>query len=265
MSDALIDRARHGQSLADELVIDAHAHIGPYPSFYIPYNTAADMVHEMDRIGIRLCWAFPFMFGADWRMANDDVLAALKAYPDRFWGFLTLSPHFPDDSVPELERCLAGGCVGVKLHPDMHQYDPNTVDLDNMLSYLNRYGLICHSHNFGSEATMERLLTGYPQVTFVASHFAVHYGELVKRYDNLYVCAATAWGMRSLEQFVADVGAERVLMGTDFPCLDVATGIGPVLYADLADEQKRLILGLNAQKIMERINSNAQHWRSEHS
>jgi len=263
MSTPLIDLARAGKPLTSELVIDAHVHIGPYAAYYIPYNTPDEMVHEMERLGLRMCWAFPFMLGTDYKMANDDVINAVKAHPDKFWGFCAINPHFRNDMVPEMERCLEAGCVGVKFHPDMHHYDPNTTDLDPVLSYLDRYGLICHSHHFGTPETVERLVMRYPHVTFIASHFSTGYADVVKRCDNLFVCACTAWGMRSLELFVGEVGAERVLLGSDFPCLDVATAFGPLLYADLTDEEKRKILGLNAMKIMDRVNSNYRKWKEQ--
>jgi hypothetical protein len=262
MSTALVELAQNGQPLAAEVVIDSHAHVGPFASYYIPYNAPAEMVHEMDRVGIRCCWAFPFMLACEWRRGNDDVIGAVREFPGRFWGIAAMSPHYPDELLPELERCLEAGCVGVKFHPDLHHYDPNAVDMDSVLSYLDRYGLLCHSHNFGTPETMLRLVKRYPRVTFVSSHFSPGYDRVVNECTNLFVCACTCWGMRSLEEFVERVGAERVLFASDFPCLDLATALGPVLFAQLSDEQKRMILGLNAEKIMKRVNANVLAWRA---
>lgn len=263
MRPPLLDIVRQGRPLHKELVIDAHVHIGPCATYYIPYNTPAEMVEEMERIGIRLAWVFPFMLASDYRMANDDVLRAIRSYPDRFWGLCSINPHFRDEMLGELERCLEGGCIGVKFHPDMHRFDPDTTDLDPVLSYLNRYGLLCHSHYFGSVDTMQRLVRTYPRITFVASHFSVQYAPVVKECDNLFICACTAWGMKSLELFVRSVGSQRVLLGSDFPCLDIATALGPVLFAELTDEEKRQILGINAMMIMDRVNTNYRRWKQE--
>jgi len=263
MSSSLIDMAREGRPLSSEVVIDSHAHLGPFASYYIPDNTADGMVRSMDRLGVQSCWAFPFMLGCEWKRGNDDVLAALREFPGRFWGLACMSPNYPEELVPELERCLEAGCVGIKLHSNLSSFDPNTVDMSQLLSYLNEYGLVCVSHNFGSGETIERYVKEYPRVTFVAGHFATNYADISNDCDNLFVCACTAWGLRSLEAFVGQVGAERVLMGSDFPCLDLATGLGPVLYADLTDDQKRLILGLNAKRIMERVNENVRLWHAD--
>ena len=258
---SLAEMARKAMPLSSEIVIDAHAHVGPFASYYIAGNTPTGMVEGMDRIGVQSCWLFPFMLGCEWKRGNDDVLAAMKAFPERFWGLACMSLNYQDELIPELERCLEAGCAGVKLHSGWSRFDPDTVDMDNLLSYLNEYGLVCFSHNFGSPETIARYVKAYPRITFVAAHFSRHYAGVVNSCDNLFICACTPWGMGDLEAFVAEVGAERVLLATDFPCLDFATGLGPVLYANLPDQEKRLILGLNARKIMDRVNRNTRLWR----
>lgn len=250
-----------GRSLSSEIVIDSHAHAGPFASYYIPDNTPAGMVVTMDRIGIQSCWLFPAIFGRAWKLGNDDVLVAMKEFPERFWGLACMSPNYPDELIPELERCLEAGCVGVKLHSDFGQFDPDTADMKELFSYLNEYGLICVSHFFGLPETIARYTKAYPRITFVAGHLLPEYVSVVNDCDNLFLCACTAWGMTELERYVSEVGAERLLLATDLPCLGPATGLGPVLYADLSDEEKRLILGWNARNIMDRINPNVRLWR----
>ena len=38
---------------------------------------------------------------------------------------------------------------------------------------------------------------------------------------------------------------------------------GPLLFAELTDEEKRRILGLNAMEIMERVNPNYRKWKEK--
>ena len=50
------------------------------------------------------------------RRQNDQALQAIRRYPDRAFGFVYLSSHYPEFSVQELDRCVRDGpMVGVPL------------------------------------------------------------------------------------------------------------------------------------------------------
>jgi aminocarboxymuconate-semialdehyde decarboxylase len=55
---------------------------------------------------------------------------------------------------------------------------------------------------------------------------------------------------RMVEQLVADLGAEHVLMGTDYP-FDMSTvdPVGFLAAADLSDDDRALVLGGNAARL----------------
>ncbi len=48
---------------------------------------------------------------------------------------------------------------------------------------------------------------------------------------------------------VARVGADRILWGTDNPFIDPRPGLGRMLCAEVSDEDKRKMLGLNAKRL----------------
>ncbi len=54
--------------------------------------------------------------------------------------------------------------------------------------------------------------------------------------------------MTPFVEMVRRVGAERILWGTDI-FIDPRPALGRLLMARLSDEDKRLILGLNAKRI----------------
>jgi predicted TIM-barrel fold metal-dependent hydrolase len=50
------------------------------------------------------------------RQQNDEVLGAIKRWPERAFGFVYLNPKHPRECLDELNRCVADGpMVGVKL------------------------------------------------------------------------------------------------------------------------------------------------------
>jgi predicted TIM-barrel fold metal-dependent hydrolase len=56
-----------------------------------------------------------------------------------------------------------------------------------------------------------------------------------------------------IDYLVAGCGADRVLYGTDLPMRDPRTQFGWVVYSRLSLEDKKKVLGLNAQKMVGRI------------
>jgi predicted TIM-barrel fold metal-dependent hydrolase len=75
--------------------------------------------------------------------------------------------------------------------------------------------------------------------------------EVALKRKNIYL-DTSGWCMTSLgvvEYVVERLGAERVLMGTDFVLLAPAFQLGPVAYAKISEDDKRKIMGLNAVKL----------------
>ena len=54
----------------------------------------------------------------------------------------------------------------------------------------------------------------------------------------------------AIENSVRKAGAGRVLFGTDMALLDARHQIGKVVTADISDDDKRKILGLNAIELL---------------
>ena len=53
-----------------------------------------------------------------------------------------------------------------------------------------------------------------------------------------------------IEQLVAEAGAERILFGSDAPIMDPRSQLGKIITADIDEDAKRMILGMNAQRIL---------------
>jgi len=80
---------------------------------------------------------------------------------------------------------------------------------------------------------------------------AKKYIEFAKRFSNAYLelCwSKVPYGL--IEHFVAEVGAERVLWGSDAPAMAVSQQFGRILFADISDEDKHTILVSNPKRIL---------------
>jgi predicted TIM-barrel fold metal-dependent hydrolase len=106
------------------------------------------------------------------------------------------------------------------------------------------------NHDWGSAAQMERFLTACPNACFLTGHTTTAYAELMKRHANLYVCSCPLLAPRACEKTVEAIGAGRLLFGSDLQDLPIAWGLGPILFARLGEEDKRLVLGGNLERIL---------------
>lgn len=275
------NKVSQGIPLTDELVIDAHCHMGYYPNFNVPAPSAADMVRWMDRLGVKACVAAHHAsIGPDFRYGNDEVLQAMADFPGRIYGYATVNPNYPESElVAELERCISVGSagvltclpdagedtrapsmVGVKLHPDLHQTNVDDDKYRAVWEWTNahRLPLLSHTSTGGRNAikTFEKLAEMYPNVSILLGHSgfgsegAQQCIEACLKFPNLY-CEITGSTIvyGTLERMVNRLGAERVLFGTDLPFLDARPQVGRVAFAKISDDDKRKVFGRNAARI----------------
>lgn len=66
---------------------------------------------------------------------------------------------------------------------------------------------------------------------------------LFEKFENLYLETATFQVMRGIEDVCRRFGPRRLIFGTGLPLLDAGGPIAQVVYAELPDEDKRMIAG----------------------
>jgi len=255
MTDVLTGPVLSRQPLVGVDVIDAHAHVGGYSRFFTPDPTPEAMVRVMDRCGVRLAvLSATHAIELDVRRGNEETAAAVRRYPDRLRGYIVLNPH--QDLEAELARWAdEPGMIGIKLHPDLHGYPLDGGRYAPVWEYAERTGMPVLTHTWsGSDVDDPALLASvferHPEVRVLAGHSgAVADGfprviELATRYPNLYleICGSFFTG-RWLARMVGELGAHRVIYGSDFPFIDLRYSIGRVLFAELPLADRRMVLG----------------------
>ena len=150
-----------------------------------------------------------------------------------------------------LERCARLGLRGVKLIPHYQGYPEQGPLIDAACQWAHDRRQIILNHSWGPPEHMGRLLGAYPDACFIAGHTTTAYAELMKRHANLFVCSCPLLGPRDCEKTVAALGADRLLFGSDLQDLPIAWGLGPILFARIPAEEKRMILGGNLRKRLE--------------
>src|SRR5262245_14472793 len=110
-----------GSSSGERLIWDVHFHFSGV-SGETPTERIAQLLTYADRLGVQrfiLSLGVPFVTDPSpeqLRAANDQVLQAIRPWPDRVFGFVYLNPNYLDFSLTEFDRCVRDGpMVGVKL------------------------------------------------------------------------------------------------------------------------------------------------------
>ncbi|MEW6355129.1 MAG: amidohydrolase family protein [Planctomycetota bacterium] len=257
MTMNLMDHALLGKRLEGEIIIDCHAHLGPWHNFFIPQNDADGMIRVMDRIGVNVvCPCSHACIGPDFVLGNDLAAEAMQKYPGRFAPYIGVNPNYPDGVAVEIERCRKMGMKNVKIH-SMHKVPYDDGRYKPAFEIANDLGWAVLAHTYGNDARVfAKLGPRYPNAKFLLGHSGVvnfqAYIETARASENVFLDLATSQvGYNWVEAFVQRVGSDRVLFGSDIPFIALAPQIGQVLCARISDDEKREILGLNARRILE--------------
>ncbi|HMD01905.1 MAG TPA: amidohydrolase family protein [Candidatus Baltobacteraceae bacterium] len=182
--------------------------------------------------------------------------------------------HLDDpDYLDDLERALAGGCAGLKIHEDVQRLAVDDARFDLVYRRITEAGGVVVAHvgpvpwnnaPAGGPARVERVLVRHPELQFVVAHMGVPdtqaYCALTERHARLYLDTTMVLARGSplaLPSNAALVGryAERILYGTDFPNIPY-----PYLAERRALENLHLpgpalerILGGNARRLLARF------------
>ena len=260
---SIFDKAKSGLALTDILIIDSHNHIGCWKEFHIPENTAEGMLVSMDTLGIDKAFITAHAsIGPDYVYGNDIVIDALRRFPDRFLGYATVNPSYEEDMKHELERCFrAPGMRGIKLHPSSHGSSVDNKKYRIAYEAANERGcpILIHTWGRADVAAIDRMSAQYKKAQFIIAHSGAYIEamsdaiDIVNSRDNAYLDLAISLPYEgNVEWLVREAGSKKILFGTDMPFFDPRHTFGRVVMADITDDEKKDILGLNMQRLLDR-------------
>jgi predicted TIM-barrel fold metal-dependent hydrolase len=75
--------------------------------------------------------------------------------------------------------------------------------------------------------------------------------DVINRHDNIYgdFAVSRTWE-RNVEWLVSEVGSEKLLFGSDTPYFLPVPTVARIAMAEIGEEEKKNILGLNMKKIL---------------
>ena len=152
---------------------DAHTHIGRNdPDGY--KQTPAELIAALAAARARAV-VFPMHEPGGYPAANDAVLEAVAAEPDRLVGFCRVSPH--DDALAEARRALDAGARGIKLHPRAERFGMGEPVVAALVALADERGVPVLIHaGRGIPALGEitvRLAERHPRARLILAHAAI--------------------------------------------------------------------------------------------
>jgi uncharacterized protein len=244
-----------------------------YGNPQISLATEDDLIASMERAGVdcSLACGFPWLDAGICRAHNDYLLDVAARHPGRIAAVTIVSPTQPG-AAEEAERCLRAGAVGVgELNADGQGFDladpgllAAVVEVCERLEkplLLHVSEPVGHLYPGKGTSTPERLqtfLSAFPDVKIVAAHWGggLPFYELMPEVAALarnvvYDTAASTYlySPQVFRTIVDLVGAERVLLGTDYALLRQDRFIRRLARQNLSAEELDLVLGMNAERV----------------
>ncbi|QEH41845.1 amidohydrolase family protein [Chitinophaga sp. XS-30] len=251
--------------------LDAHVHLG------LSKDGPEVNVDFAERLGIdRMFISKPVTSGPatpdDFRAANDVILKAMKRYPGKLTGMLTLNPAYPKASLEEIKRCTGEGMTGIKVYHQVKINDPlfypvieRLIDLKMIMlmhaeatlgiaGYRMKYDQGIKPNASRPEDFVEAAAR-YPEAMLQYAHIGggpdwEYACKLLKNSPNVYIDVSGSNNENNMVEFaVKCVGADRILFGSDNMYYQ---SVGKIIDARLTEEEKRKIFFDNYYNILKK-------------
>lgn len=258
-------------SIKDLRAIDVHAHFGQAAGHgalmdELQSGDAEKVVKRAQMANTRLTIVSPLKAlmprrNNDSFVANKEAIEVIGKHPSlRLWA--VLDPLKPE-TYSQVEEMLAlDFCVGIKIHPEEHGYKI-TEHGRKIFEFAAKHKLILMTHS-GEEnslpADFVRLADDFAEVTLILAHLGCSWDDDLThqvraiqacKNNNVFTDTSSAMGVTPglFEWGVSQIGAERLLYGTDSPVYFAPMQRARIDNAEISDEEKKLILCKNAEKL----------------
>ncbi|MDP7163434.1 MAG: amidohydrolase family protein [Phycisphaerae bacterium] len=259
-------------STIDVSAIDVHAHYGTVHhqagdatlKDRLMTGDAQTVVRRARMANTRLTIVSPLLglmprFGADSVAGNIEAVRVV-AETEGLGQWVIVDPLKPQTYDQAVEMLAAPGCFGIKVHPEEHGY-PIVEHGGAIFEFAAEHKAILQTHSGEQNSLPEDFVTfanEFPRVKLIVSHLGCGWDDdpahqvraiQASKHGNVFTDTSSAVGITSglLEWAVAEIGADRILYGTDTPLYFAPMQRVRVDNAEISDEDKRMILCENAE------------------
>jgi len=253
-------------------IFDAHLHIpsdnGENFQWHLVTRNMSEFVAYLDKCGVRRgvissSWSNKAQTPDDYRNGNREVAKYVDRYQGRFRGSCVITPFRIDEALREIEECHKQyGFVWLgEFCNYMTNYRYDTPEWGVVMKLATRLNLGIQMHTNTKE--MQFLAENFPDTTIVFPHLGGNRDDIfdrisiVARHKNTHIDLSGSGIERVgiLERAVKEIGAGRVLYGSDFTINEPSAVISRVRNAFLTAVEREKILYRNVERLL----ANAGH------
>ena len=251
--------------------IDTHGHYGVFPHAnklleQFSSATAAEVSQRAADCGVEwsilspLAGLMPRGRETQVAPANAAAFNELPSVPGLLQ-YVIVNPLQPETYAQARQMLKSPWCVGIKIHPEEHAYRI-TDHGDELFSFFEEVAAPVMTHSGCPNSLPEAFVpfaNRFPQARVMLAHLGNGAGDNGKvdmqvravqaaKHRNLWVDTSSARSILPglVEWAVKELGAERLLFGSDTPLYHVALQRERIECAEISVEAKRLILRENA-------------------
>lgn len=252
--------------------IDVHGHYGTFGNPIFEHATeflsgdAPEVARRARACNIAWTMVSPFVafhprFGGDAVTGNKQAWVDVAATPGLLQ-WVVVHPLQPDTFDQARDTLQHPQCVGIKIHPEEHGY-PIREHGDRLFKFAAECGapILTHSGEPNSlPIDFVPFADQYPGVRLILAHLGCGYDNdrthqiraiQAAAHDNVFVDTSSASSIFSglVEWAVKEVGAAKILFGTDTPLYSTAMQRARIDSADVSFAAKTAILRDNARRL----------------
>ncbi|MEK7407522.1 MAG: amidohydrolase family protein [Acidobacteriota bacterium] len=265
-----------GEPLSREAVVetrrgiyDAHLHIpsdnGENFQWHLVTRDMNEFVAYLEKCGVRRgvissSWSNKAQTPEDYRNGNREVAKYVDKYRGRFRGSCVITPFRIDEALREIEHCRKQyGFVWLgEFCNYMTGYKYDTPEWAQVMQLAARLNYVVQIHTNTQE--MQHLAERFPETTIVFPHLGGNRQDIFARIDivarhkncHIELSGSGIERVGILERAVKEIGADRVLYGSDFTINEPSAVIARVKNAFLTPADREKILFRNVQRLLAR-------------
>ncbi|MEZ5401106.1 MAG: amidohydrolase family protein [Bryobacteraceae bacterium] len=249
---------------------DLHCHPAGFGG-RTPEESSAEAIRIADLMGVeKLCIYLGSLNDtnpgpAEMRAHNDFILRCVQHFAHRFYGFAYVNPNYVDASLEEIKRCLRDGpFVGIKLWVARRCSDPA---IDPIIRAAADLKAVIFQHtwfktgntNLPGESTpadLARLAARFPETPIICGHTGGNWElgiRAIRPHSNVSAGIAGSDPTNGfVEMAVRELGAHRVIYGSDSGGRSMSSQLAKLLGARISDADRELAASGNLRRLVDR-------------
>ena len=243
------------------MIIDSHAHIGLVDGNLV---TPKALIKGMDESGVDK--SVVFQLTRNPKRDNTEVASFVKQNSKRLIGYAHINPHPDQGPIKEIERAIKKLFLkGIKVHPALDGFSIHDEIMHPIMEKAQALQIPVLSHSgwsyigcgsaYAQPLQCLYIAEQFPKATFIIAHMGGANNiwtdaiKAAKKSENIFL-DTTGQAPMAIEKAIKEIGAERILFGTDAPWAFHILEVMKIKMLKANQNEKELILGKNIARIL---------------